>query len=435
MAGLIGFAGGTVATAEDPDLRAEFRAMQLLTFTVISPCCSPSMQIALKSCREYPDAGHRVWHFIELTYQGIPSSYNQLKRLSMAPSTRATLNEDTMTSYIVQDEVMREAERSNELLAQVNYDAPAKQGGRSGQRGQSGNGGSSGWKSPRMPIRRSPPRKAVVEEEVNVGTPTTSPSSALTAARKQVLIPDLLYVPGVRANLLSAGQLKENGVMLQEDGDGMLLVSGDVHRACPLYGPASVLDEVDVAYDGGRGPGDDCLGNKVDAGQDACEALRTSAWTPSRARQSTRKLARHTFPDQGSDADNVLAVVHIYLCGPFQVAAKDCSLYFLLLKDHKTRYMWMRPVAKKLNALQEFVQWLAVAERQTKKLVLMLRSDQGGGGEFLRMQFTDFVNEKGIVHDLTYPYTPQQNGITEREIRTVVELVRTMLLHIGVQHH
>ncbi|CAI7775180.1 unnamed protein product [Closterium sp. NIES-54] len=168
-----------------------------------------------------------------------------------------------------------------------------------------------------------------------------------------------------------------------------------------------------------------------------------------------RKLARHTFPDQGSDADNVLAVVHIYLCGPFQgsdadnvlavvhiylcgpfqVAAKDCSLYFLLLKDHKTRYMWMRPVAKKLNALQEFVQWLAVAERQTKKLVLMLRSDQGGGGEFLRMQFTDFVNEKGIVHDLTYPYTPQQNGITEREIRTVVELVRTMLLHIGVQHH
>ncbi|CAI7814476.1 unnamed protein product [Closterium sp. NIES-54] len=145
------------------------------------------------------------------------------------------------------------------------------------------------------------------------------------------------------------------------------------------------------------------------------------------------KLARHTFPDQGSDTDDVLAVVHVDLCGPFRVAAKDGSLYFLLLKDRKTRYVWVRPVAKKLDVLQEFMQWLAVTERQTKKSVLMLHSDQGG--EFLRNQLTDFVNGKGIVHDLTWPYTPQQNGMAECEMRKVVESVRTMLLHMGVQHH
>ncbi|CAI7866207.1 unnamed protein product [Closterium sp. NIES-54] len=109
------------------------------------------------------------------------------------------------------------------------------------------------------------------------------------------------------------------------------------------------------------------------------------------------------------------------------------SLYFLLLKDRKTRYVWVRPDAKKSDALQEFVQWLVVTERQTKKSVLMLRSDRGG--EFLGKQFTDFVNGKGIVHDLTCPYTPQQNGMAEREMRTVVESVLTMLLHMGVQHH
>ncbi|CAI7781333.1 unnamed protein product [Closterium sp. NIES-54] len=146
-----------------------------------------------------------------------------------------------------------------------------------------------------------------------------------------------------------------------------------------------------------------------------------------------RKLARHTFPDQGSDADDVLAVVHVDLCRPFWVAAKDGSLYFLLLKDRKTRYVWVRPVAKKSDALQEFVQWLAVTKRQTKKSVLMLRSDRGG--EFLGKQFTNFVNGRGIVHDLTCPYTPQQNGMAEREMRTVVESVRTLLLHMGVQHH
>ncbi|CAI7884256.1 unnamed protein product [Closterium sp. NIES-53] len=194
MAGLIGFARGTVATPEEhySDLRAEFCAVQLLTFTVISRCCSPGTQIALKSCREYLDAGQRAWHFIESTYQvtdalyigqleeqlshilmgeeetatdyrirarrilatmrmagvhyattsylthimkGLTSTYNLLKRLSLVPSTRATLNKDSLTSYNMQDEAMQEAERPLELLAHVNYVISVKQGGRPGHHG------------------------------------------------------------------------------------------------------------------------------------------------------------------------------------------------------------------------------------------------------------------------------------------------------------
>ncbi|CAI7896588.1 unnamed protein product, partial [Closterium sp. NIES-53] len=120
------------------------------------------------------------------------------------------------------------------------------------------------------------------------------------------------------------------------------------------------------------------------------------------------KLARHTFPNKGSDADDALAVVQIDLCGPFRVAAKDGSLYFLLLKDRKTRYVWVKPM---------------------KKSVLMLHSDQGG--EFLGKEFTDFVDGKGIAHNLTCPYTPLQNDMAEREMQTVVESVRTMLLHMA----
>ncbi|CAI7839204.1 unnamed protein product [Closterium sp. NIES-53] len=54
-------------------------------------------------------------------------------------------------------------------------------------------------------------------------------------AGKRVLIPDVLYVPGVQAYPLSAGQLLESGVKLQDDGDEQLLVSsaGEVlNRAC-----------------------------------------------------------------------------------------------------------------------------------------------------------------------------------------------------------
>ncbi|CAI7741250.1 unnamed protein product [Closterium sp. NIES-54] len=139
------------------------------------------------------------------------------------------------------------------------------------------------------------------------------------------------------------------------------------------------------------------------------------------------------LPQQRSDADDALTVVHIDLCRPFRVVAKDGSLNFLLLKDHKTRYVWVRLVAKKFDVLQEFEKWLLVAERQTKKSVLMLRYDRVGG--FLGKQLTDFVDGGGIVHDLTCPFTPQQNGMAEREMQTVVESVQATLLHMGVQHH
>ncbi|CAI7833084.1 unnamed protein product [Closterium sp. NIES-53] len=131
------------------------------------------------------------------------------------------------------------------------------------------------------------------------------------------------------------------------------------------------------------------------------------------------KLARHTFPAKGSDAEEALAVVHIDLCGPFRVVAEDGSLYLLLLKDCHTRFVWVIPVAKKSDVLREFQKWLVLVERQAKKTVLMLRSDRGG--EFLGKEFTEFVDGKGIIHDLTCPYTPLQNGMAEREMRMAVE--------------
>ncbi|CAI7907363.1 unnamed protein product [Closterium sp. NIES-53] len=97
MARLIGFTRGTVAMPEEhyPDLRAEFRAVQLLTFTVISWCCSPGVHIALKSFRDYLDAGHQAWQFIESTYQVTNALYigqleEQLSHIRMGEEETAT---------------------------------------------------------------------------------------------------------------------------------------------------------------------------------------------------------------------------------------------------------------------------------------------------------------------------------------------------------
>ncbi|CAI7784562.1 unnamed protein product, partial [Closterium sp. NIES-53] len=160
VARLKGFADGTVPTppVDDVELHGEFRAALLLTFMVISRGCSPVVQLALRSCRERLDAGHEAWHFILSTYQvkdnlyigqlaekmthirmgeqesaidycnrarrilvemrmagveystssyithvlkGLPRSYNLMKRMTMVPGTRESLDEDSLTSYIL----------------------------------------------------------------------------------------------------------------------------------------------------------------------------------------------------------------------------------------------------------------------------------------------------------------------------------------------
>ncbi|CAI7751987.1 unnamed protein product, partial [Closterium sp. NIES-54] len=280
-------------------------------------------------------------------------------------------------------------------------------------------------------------------------------------AGKRVLIPDVLYVPGVQANLLSAGQLKESGVQLKGDGDEMLLVAatGKVLgraryagrflctdlRPCPMQSQSTEVVALRTIVPATKSTPDRLHARlahvsvdtiKSSAKHDVATGLDITPSTgtdPPCISCVVGKLVRHTFPATGSDAAEALDVVHIDLCGPFRVDAKDGSLYFLLLKDRHTRFVWVMPIARKSDVLREFKKWLVLVERQTKKSVLMLRSDKGG--EFLGKEFTEFVDGQGIVHDLTCPYTPQQNGMAEREMRTTVESVRTMLLHMGVQHH
>ncbi|KAJ9557023.1 hypothetical protein OSB04_011637 [Centaurea solstitialis] len=59
--------------------------------------------------------------------------------------------------------------------------------------------------------------------------------------------------------------------------------------------------------------------------------------------------------------------------------------------------------------------------------VLHLRSDRGG--EYLSDEFDNHLMECGIVSQLTPPYTPQMNGVSERRNRTLLDMVRTMMCH------
>lgn len=47
--------------------------------------------------------------------------------------------------------------------------------------------------------------------------------------------------------------------------------------------------------------------------------------------------------------------------------------------------------------------------------------------EFINKDIRNVTDKQGIRHEKTISYTPQQNGRAEREMRTLVEMAKSML--------
>lgn len=64
--------------------------------------------------------------------------------------------------------------------------------------------------------------------------------------------------------------------------------------------------------------------------------------------------------------------------------------------------------------------------------IAKLRTD--GGGEYTSPEFTQYLRQKGIEAQVTTPYTPRSNGVSERAKRTIMERVRSMISWAGLQN-
>ncbi|MBW0464268.1 hypothetical protein O181_003983 [Austropuccinia psidii MF-1] len=65
-------------------------------------------------------------------------------------------------------------------------------------------------------------------------------------------------------------------------------------------------------------------------------------------------------------------------------------------------------------------------EKQTGREIKGIVSDNGG--EFTSKEFKDYLMNNGIKFMSTTPYTPQQNPISKRANRTLMERTRCLLL-------
>jgi transposase InsO family protein len=145
------------------------------------------------------------------------------------------------------------------------------------------------------------------------------------------------------------------------------------------------------------------------------------------------KQQRQAFPKcSASHAKHVLELVHTDICGPMRTASLGGSRYFMTFIDDKSRKVFVYFLKSRGEALAKFQDFQHMAEKATGRHIKVLRSDNGG--EYVSKAFALYLQQQGIRHQTTAPYSPEQNGVAERANRTLMEAARSMLHARAMDH-
>ncbi|KAI5314494.1 hypothetical protein L3X38_043670 [Prunus dulcis] len=120
-----------------------------------------------------------------------------------------------------------------------------------------------------------------------------------------------------------------------------------------------------------------------------------------------------------------LELVHSDVCGPMQTTSIGGNKYFLTFIDDCTRMCWVYFMQFKSEVFNIFKKFKAMVELQSGYKLKKLRSDRGG--EYTSAEFLQFCEEIGLERQLTVAYSPQQNEVAERKNRTIVEMSKIMM--------
>ena len=255
--------------------------------------------------------------------------------------------------------------------------------------------------------------------------------------RKKACITDVLYVPNMRSNLISIGQLLQKGYTMEMEAQAMkvfdsknkLILKAHLSKRRTFNINISVIEEKCLLSEV---KSENCLWHqryghinfkdlnilsekkmvqglpKIKLPKEVCDMCCTGK----QDRNSYNTIV--TF-----NATRKLEVIHSDVCGPFEVKSIGGNSYFVTFIDEFTRKICIYLLAKKSDVFGVFKKFWLLVQNESGEMIRRLRTD--GGVEYISTEFNNFCSSNGINHEVTAPYTPQHNGISERKNRTCGE--------------
>lgn len=256
------------------------------------------------------------------------------------------------------------------------------------------------------------------------------------------MLKDVYFIPALRSNIISLGQLSEEGNKVVMCGEYLWVRDSQGNLVMKVKKSTNRLYKIILESSESR-----CLLSSCDKeswlwhmrfGHVNFRALKQMSETNmvrglpriSKSKEVCEgclmsKKARKTFPSQASYcAKKVLELIHEDLCGPISPSTTAGNKYVFLLVDDYSRVMWAYLLKSKDEAFEAFRKFRILVETQDRK-IKAFRTDRGG--EFMSKEFTTYCEEAGIARQFTAPYSSQQNGVVERPNRTMIEMAGSFL--------
>lgn len=122
--------------------------------------------------------------------------------------------------------------------------------------------------------------------------------------------------------------------------------------------------------------------------------------------------------------------IHTDLCGPMQTPSIRGARYFILFKDDCTGFRHIYFLRHKDDVFDVLKEYEVMVFNKFNRRIKIIRCDNGT--EYTNYRVRNYLKSRGIQMEFSAPYTPEQNGTSERDMRTIVESARTMLLAKGL---
>ncbi|KAK1430107.1 hypothetical protein QVD17_12618 [Tagetes erecta] len=104
--------------------------------------------------------------------------------------------------------------------------------------------------------------------------------------------------------------------------------------------------------------------------------------------------------------------------------------YYVLFLDDKTNFLWTYPMCHKSQVFEIFKEFHTFVQTQFNMPIKTFQCDNGR--EYNNNMFHTFFKTHGIQFRFSCPHTSSQNGKSERKIRSINNIIRTLLAHSSV---
>lgn len=146
------------------------------------------------------------------------------------------------------------------------------------------------------------------------------------------------------------------------------------------------------------------------------------------------KLVRLPFSHISIKTSTCFELLHLDVWDPYKVATYDGNKYFLTIIDDFSRMSWLFLLKFKSDVCVVIRQFLTYVLTQFDKSVRRIRTDNGT--KFVNSVCDSLFKSLGIIHQKSYAYTPQQNGVAERKHKHILEVCRAIIFqgHISIKY-